>query len=164
MNLDLPTNQIRFAELVGITQPRVSQLVAADVLTKGATLGEWLKAYCHWLREQAAGRASEGGELNIVQERARLAKEQADIAHIKRLELQRKLIPFDVSMDAVGIIYTQARDRLLNAGARLGPLLAYESDVAKCAAIIHTELHAALTDIASASKAIARAVGVKDQH
>jgi len=157
MNLDLPTSQTRFAAIVGITQPRASQLVASRVLAEDATLGEWLKAYCSWLRDQAAGRASENGPLDLVQERARLSKEQADIAEMKRRQMQKELIPLQIAMDAVGVIFTQARDRLLTAGARLAPMVAYESDVAKCSSIIHAELHASLTEIAGAGKAIAQA-------
>ena len=141
MNLDLPSSQTRFAAIVGITQPRASQLVAAGVLTEGAPLGDWLKAYCSWLRDQAAGRTSENGPLDLVQERARLSKEQADLAEMKRRQMQRELILLQTALDAVGVIYTQARDRLLSAGARLAPLVAYESDVAKCSSIPRGAAH-----------------------
>lgn len=69
--------QAQFAELVGVTQQAVSALIGRGVLIAGDTAGQWLLDYCENLREQAAGRASMG-DLDLVQERARLAKEQAD--------------------------------------------------------------------------------------
>lgn len=45
---------------------------------KGATLGDWLKDLVDRLGESAAGREGESGEFNLVDERARLAAEQAD--------------------------------------------------------------------------------------
>ena len=72
-----PVTQAEFAYDVGISQQAVSDLVQAGVLLKGATEAEWLHAYCARLREQAAGRqSSEVGGLDLVQERAALAREQ----------------------------------------------------------------------------------------
>lgn len=63
--------------MVGISQPAVSDLVRAGVLPDGGTARQWLLAYCHRLREQAAGRmGSEVGGLDLAQERAALAREQ----------------------------------------------------------------------------------------
>jgi phage terminase Nu1 subunit (DNA packaging protein) len=59
--------------------------VGRGILNSGDTGAVWLKHYCENLREQAAGRASMG-DLDLVQERARLAKEQAD-----RVEMQNQI-------------------------------------------------------------------------
>lgn len=77
--------QTQFAELVGVSQQAISSLVGRGVLNSGDTGAVWLKHYCENLREQAAGRASMG-DLDLVQERARLAKEQAD-----RVEMQNQI-------------------------------------------------------------------------
>lgn len=70
-------SQAFFGDAVGISQPVVSKLLSDGILPAGGTLGEWLLAYCHRLREQAAGRlGSELGGLDLVQERAALAREQ----------------------------------------------------------------------------------------
>lgn len=75
--LDQPCKQADFGALVGISQQAVSDLVSRGVLENGAPLGQWLLAYCHRLREQAAGRmGSEAGGLDLAQERAALAREQ----------------------------------------------------------------------------------------
>lgn len=72
-----PISQAEFAEIVGVSEARVSQLVAERVLMRGDTAHEWLMAYCERMRDIAAGRASmEAGGLDLVQERAALAREQ----------------------------------------------------------------------------------------
>lgn len=87
--------QAQFAELVGVTQQAISALVGRGVLTAGDTAGQWLRDYCENLREQAAGRASMG-DLDLVQERARLAKEQADkVAMANQIE-RKELAPVTV--------------------------------------------------------------------
>jgi len=77
IDLDAPVRQSEFAELVGITQPAVSQLQFEGTLKSGDPLRAWLLAYCHRLREQAAGRATTNG-LNLADERAALAKAQRE--------------------------------------------------------------------------------------
>lgn len=44
---------------------------------EGAPAEVWLRQYCTWLREQAAGRAA-SGDLDLATERARLAAAQAE--------------------------------------------------------------------------------------
>ncbi|GGX01502.1 hypothetical protein GCM10011282_04290 [Undibacterium macrobrachii] len=89
--LDKVMTQTQFAELVGVSQQAISSLVGRGVLNSGDTGAVWLKHYCENLREQAAGRASMG-DLDLVQERARLAKEQAD-----RVEMQNQLARKEVA-------------------------------------------------------------------
>ena len=84
--------QGQFAELVGVTQQAISDLVNRGTLRRGDTAGAWLISYCANLREQAAGRASTG-DLDLVQERARLAKEQADKVAMANAVERRELAP-----------------------------------------------------------------------
>ena len=89
MNLDQPCRQATFGELVGISQPVVSDLVSRGVLDDGAPLRKWLLAYCARIREQAAGRmGSEVGGLDLAQERAALAREQRKGIEIKNAVLR----------------------------------------------------------------------------
>lgn len=79
--------QAEFGELIGATQQRVSALIDDGVLASGATLLEWLHAYVARLREQAAGRYTDG-PLDLVQERAALAREQRAGLEIKNAVLR----------------------------------------------------------------------------
>ena len=60
IDLSAQLKQAEFGELVGISQPAVSDLLARGVLTDGESGGVWLKQYCRHLREIAAGRATNG--------------------------------------------------------------------------------------------------------
>ena len=87
--LDELAIQARFGDMVGISQQAVSELVRAGVLPVGGTYGQWLIAYCERLREQAAGRMSaDGSGLDLVQERAALARAQREGIEIKNATLR----------------------------------------------------------------------------
>lgn len=93
IDLDAKMRQAEFAGLVGISQPAVSGLVARGILLAGMTGRQMLFAYCGHLRETAAGRSSEDSELDLVAERARLAKEQADRIALQNEVTRRELAP-----------------------------------------------------------------------
>jgi len=84
---DQPCTQAEFGHLVGIGQSAVSQLVTEGILPRDGTAAEWLLAYCARLREQAAGRYSDG-PLDLGQERAALAKAQREGVEIKNAVLR----------------------------------------------------------------------------
>lgn len=92
LDLSSTVTQKRFGELVGISQPAVSDLVLRGVLTDGATLGDWMLDYCSNLREVAAGRAA-AGDLDLATERARLAREQADKIAMQNAVTRGELTP-----------------------------------------------------------------------
>lgn len=82
--LDDKLNQAEIAHVFGISQPRVSELESAGVWQRGSTLREVIAAYAAHLREVAAGRGSAApGGLDLVQERAALARSQREGQDIK---------------------------------------------------------------------------------
>ena len=76
IDLSMQGTQTTLAELVGVTQPTISNLMTDGKIPAMGTLGELLRAYCARLRDQAAGRMGENTTLDLVQERAALAREQ----------------------------------------------------------------------------------------
>lgn len=92
LDLSKKVTQQEFGELVGISQPMVSDLVARSVLSVGDEAAVWLLAYCAHMREIAAGRAT-NGDLDLATERARLAKEQADKIGMQNAITRRELAP-----------------------------------------------------------------------
>jgi phage terminase Nu1 subunit (DNA packaging protein) len=112
MDLSAPVSQREFGELVGLSQPAVSDLVRRGVLGEGETAGEWLLAYCDQLREVAAGRGGEEG-INLVKERALLAREQRIAKAMQNAERRGELAPVAV-LEQV----------LANTGAKVGKILA----------------------------------------
>lgn len=73
----------QFAQLVGLSEARVSQLAAEGLLQSGGTGLQWTQAYCQRLREHAAG---VNGDL--ARERASLAREQRRGIEIKNAVLR----------------------------------------------------------------------------
>lgn len=70
--------QTALTGLVGVTQPAISAMVADGKIPGDEMLGEVLQACCQRLRDQAAGRLGESMGLDLVQERAALARDQLE--------------------------------------------------------------------------------------
>ena len=111
LNLDAPWSQQAFGELVGVSQPVVSGFVRAGVLSEGGTARQWLTAYCHRLREQAAGRMGEAGGLDLVQERAALAREQRIGQAMKNAQARGEWAPVGLLADVLSVASSAVVDR-----------------------------------------------------
>jgi terminase small subunit / prophage DNA-packing protein len=154
IDLKAQIKQIEFGELVGISQPAVSDLLSRKVLSSGAPVGQWLLEYCGNLREVAAGRAT-NGELDLASERARLAKEQADKVAMQNAERRGELAPvsaMEMVLAAVGskvgkildTIPGLIRRRVPGAGSDV--IEAIEADIAKCRNMAASMTLASLSD------------------
>ena len=102
IDLDQQATQAAFGELVGIAQPSVSTLMTEGKLPSAGTLRELLLAYCQRLRDQAAGRMGENTTLDLVQERAALAREQREGQAIKNAVARREYAPIGLLADVLG--------------------------------------------------------------
>jgi phage terminase Nu1 subunit (DNA packaging protein) len=100
--LQQPIAQAEFAELVGVSEARVSQLISEGVIARGDTAHGWLVGYCERLRDQAAGRMGETMGLDLVQERAALAREQREGQAIKNAVARREYAPVGLLADVLG--------------------------------------------------------------
>jgi phage terminase Nu1 subunit (DNA packaging protein) len=76
---------------------------------------------------------------------------EAQMARLKLAEMQGNLIRVDAVKAAMAFAMSTTRDALLQIPARIGPLLAAESDTAKVQNLLHAEIHQALLDLAGAS-------------
>lgn len=102
--------QAAFGALVGVSQQAVGSLVSRGVLDGSMSGQQMLHAYCSHLRETAAGRSA-GGDLDLVAERAMLAKVQRE-----RIEMQNGVTRGELA--PVVLI----EEVLSKAGARIGGL------------------------------------------
>ena len=91
--LSLAVTQEQFGDMVGVSQPVVSELMTRGILLAGQPAATWLRAYTKHLREQAAGRGADG---ELARERARLAREQADRVAMDNAVNRRELAPVSV--------------------------------------------------------------------
>lgn len=110
-HLDAPISQAEFAQIIGVSEARVSQLVSDGVLTRGETAAEWLVAYCERLRDQAAGRLGESHGLDLVQERAALAREQRIGQALKNGVARKEYGPVGILADVLGTASSAVVDR-----------------------------------------------------
>ena len=98
--------------MVGVTQPAISAMVSEGKLPAAGTLGEVLQAYCQRLRLQAAGRmGDELGGLDLVQERAALAREQREGQAIKNAVARKEFAPVGLLADVLGMAASAVVDR-----------------------------------------------------
>ncbi|WP_313571400.1 hypothetical protein [Comamonas terrigena] len=112
IGLDAPISQADFAELVGISEARVSQLMADSVMSRGDTGHEWLIAYCDRLRDQAAGRLGNGlGGLDLIQERAALTREMREGQAIKNAVARKEFAAVGLLADVLGMAASAVVDR-----------------------------------------------------
>lgn len=110
-DLNQPMTQAAFGSLVGISQQAVGNLVGRGVLDTSAPAGQVLQAYCSHLREQAAGRAT-NGDLDLASERAGLAKAQRE-----RIEMQNAVTRGELAPVAL------IEEVLSKAGSRIAGIL-----------------------------------------
>ncbi|QOR55738.1 MAG: hypothetical protein YHS30scaffold667_34 [Phage 65_10] len=89
-NPDAPCTQAQFADLIGVSRPIVTKMLADGKLAEGGTLREWLHGYCARIREVASGRGGPRpteplpeGQLDLTQERAALARTQRLVQEVK---------------------------------------------------------------------------------
>ncbi len=81
--------QAAFGDLVGISQPAVSDLLSRGIISAGEPAGAWLLAYCLHLRNEAAGRSNFG----LANERAQLARAQRERVEMANEVTRRNLAP-----------------------------------------------------------------------
>ena len=137
-----------FADLVGISQPAVSGLIERGIL-KGSSMREWIKEYCTHLREIAACRTAgnTAGELDLVRERARLAKEQADALAMKNKVERGELIRAEDIEPRLESAFITAREMWLDSVSRLVREL--PADLGEREILLHREFTAFLAKLAN---------------
>lgn len=108
---DAPISQAEFAQIVGISEARVSTLISEGVLVKGDSAHGWLLGYCERLRDMAAGRHSAGG-LDLVQERAALARSQREAQELKNAVARGEYAPIGLLADVLGQAASAVVDRM----------------------------------------------------
>lgn len=113
VDLSIPATQKHLADLVGVTQPAISALVTEGKLVVSGSIGEVLMAYCHRLREQAAGRlGGEMGGLDLVQERAALARSQRIAQDLRNAVARGEYAPIDCLGDILATASGAVVDRM----------------------------------------------------
>lgn len=137
-------NTEQAAALLGLSPQRLRELTRAGKVPK-AGHGRYdpfqlVPAYVASLREAAAGRASEREGLDLVQERAALAKAQREKLEREAAEAARELIRATEVRATWFRLARGARDALLHMPDRIAPILASETDAAEVHALLLAEV------------------------
>lgn len=110
-----------------------------------------VRAYIRHLREVAAGRTSHDGALDLVAERARLAREQADGQSMKNALLRSELLPRDDMERVLVALQSGVQKRLLSVPSNVATLVARETSPAVCQRIVDEHIREALQELAEAT-------------
>ena len=111
IDLSKVCTQSELASLVGVSQPAISAMMTEGKIPNNGTLGELVQAYCQRLREQAAERLGEGGGLDLVQERAGLARSQRISQDMKNDIARGEYAPVALLDDVLGMVSSAMVDR-----------------------------------------------------
>ena len=160
--------QREVAEHLGVSQPVVAKLVSAGVFLPtgsrgGLDLDACRRAYLSRLREEAAGRAAYGGgdgeeeELDLVAERARLAKEQADRIAMENDVTRGSVVPIEDAIRITTEMLAKVRSRILAIPAEAAPSASRCKSVAEVEAELRRRVIDALTELSSRPEIVERA-------
>lgn len=112
IDTDAKATQAVIGQLVGVSQQAISALVNDGKIPATGTVGAVLVAYCERLREQAAGRmGEEGGGLDLVQERAALARSQRIAQDLKNDIARGEYAPIGLLTDVLAAAGAAVVDR-----------------------------------------------------
>jgi len=152
--------QREVAEHLDLSQAAVSQLAAAGVIPSPPSEGNGRRrggydvaacrvAYVRHLRGAAAGRATGDGDLDLVRERARLARAQTIAQERKNLEADGALVSLPEVAKAFFTAARTARDAWLSWPSRVAPFMAAALDVPADAMLaqLGEHVHAQLVEL-----------------
>lgn len=163
--LPLIVSTSQLSELLGITPQRLSQWKKDGVITSYAP-GRWefiptVNAIIRHYGEVAAGRG-DGGSLDLVAERAKLAKAQEKNYSLKNAQLEAELLPRKAVDAAVIASVSNVRARLLALPGKLAPFAATTDSIAEIQDHLIDGVHEALAELATPDTIAAIAGGIVD--
>ncbi len=139
------------AEHLDLSTTRIHGLVKAGILPKSGRAAYDLDAcrvaYIRYIREIAAGRGSKDGTVDLVAERARLTKAQAENMERKNAEAEGKLITVASFHLMVTASFARVRSKLLALPSKLAPVMAPAMTPAAAQAALKSEVYAALNEL-----------------
>jgi phage terminase Nu1 subunit (DNA packaging protein) len=147
-------SQSDLADQFGISRQAVSDLVRRGVLPDappgGYEVQTCLRLYIEHLREVAAGRASDAEDaLDLVEQRARLAKEQADKQAMENAVRRGELVPRSDFVKTMQTAFVHCRAKLLSLPSKLAPLMARIETPLEAQDRLTAAINEALAELAS---------------
>ena len=142
-------NQMELAAEMELNITTIKELTTKNILTrvngKGYDLRQARLDYISHLREMAAGRYS--GELNLQEERARLAKEQADAKEMENMIERGELVYIDHIVKRFEKQLIKCKTKLLAAPTKIAAEVHAAADVKEAKAIMEAAIEEALSEL-----------------
>lgn len=146
------------AKHIGVSTKYVHDLINEGVIKKKARadydLDECRQSYISKLRESAAGRAN-SGDLNLTDERARLAKEQADAKEMENAITRGELVYIEDVAKRVEVALSKVKVKILAIPTKVAPEAAAADDAKEVQALIERHIIEALNELAGIDAASA---------
>jgi len=140
---------------IGISPKYVQDLISKGVIEKavrgGYDLNHCRKKYIEHLREQAAGRATTGS-LILADERARLAKEQADAKEMENAVERGELVYIEDVEKQIEDQFTRVRGKLLAVPSKVAPEAQAAAEVREVQQLIEMAIIEALNELVGYNK------------
>ena len=141
---------------LGVSTKTVQDLLANGVIKKKDRgeydLEECLRAYISRLREIAASRIGTG-DLNLTDERARLAKEQADSKEMENAITRGQLVYIEDVAKRFAQSLSKVTTRLMAIPTKVAPEAAAADDAKEVQALIERQIIEALNELAGIDEA-----------
>tara|TARA_R100000951_G_C2640464_1_gene180764 strand:+ start:660 stop:1211 length:552 start_codon:yes stop_codon:yes gene_type:complete len=140
--------QSQLSKDLEVSTTTVKDLTAKNILTRttnGYDLRQARLDYIAHLREMAAGRYS--GELNLQEERARLAKEQADAKEMENMIERGELVYIDHIVKRFEKQLIKCKTKLLAAPTKIAAEVHAAADVKEVKAIMEAAIEEALSEL-----------------
>lgn len=146
IDLKEKTTEKNLVLITGLSQSRINQMKATEVWSLEMTLGEASHSIVKWLGKRAAGHISEDG-LDLVQERAKLARENRETASLKNSELRTSLVRADEIRRSIFTAARSVRNSIETISDRISLPVAGMTDHHDIHALIDKEVRDALSDL-----------------
>ena len=141
------------AEHLDLSTTRIHQLVKAGILPKSGRAAYDLDAcrigYIRYIREIAAGRGSKDGAVDLVAERARLTRAQAEKAERENAIHAGEYIRVKSFHRMATVSIVIMRNKLLGVPSRLAPLMAPEMTPGAAQKTLTKVIHEVLDELAA---------------
>lgn len=149
---------VEIAKHIGVTPKYVQDLINEGVIDRKDRgtydINECRDVYIKKLREAAAGRAN-SGDLNLTDERARLAKEQADAKEMENAITRGELVYIEDVAKRVEVALSKVKTKILAIPTKVAPEAAAADDAKEVQALIERHIIEALNELAGIDAASA---------
>ena len=136
----------KLVQVTGLSQSRINQMKATEIWTLKMNLEEAAHAIVKWLGKRAAGHISEDG-LDLVQERAKLARANRETASLKNSELRTSLVRADEIRRSIFTAARSVRNSIETISDRISLPVAGMTDHHDIHELIDKEVRDALSDL-----------------